>query len=99
MNSNIDDPIEEELSSLPIEPPFPSMDAGDPESSTSPSELFSTLTNVSNSGTSSTGGLGKDVYKCLLCGKHFGRLDHVKRHCRSREFCVALTRRNGQLSV
>lgn len=88
VNGDIDDPFEEELPSQPFEQPFLSMEVDNPESSTSPNDLFSSLVSISTNGNSNTGGQGKDLYKCHRCGKHFGRLDHVKRHCRSRRFLL-----------
>lgn len=91
MNSDFEDPPpEEDLPSQPFEKSFPSTENSNAEScSISTDDLFSSLISTSPNGPFNTGGgQTRALYKCRRCGRHFGRLDHVKRHCRSREFVV-----------
>ena len=59
-------------------------------SSNSYSDLFSVLP----AGAIDPQGQEKTVYQCNCCGNRYGRVDHAKRHCRSRESvlpsCVSL---------
>ena len=61
-----------------------------PVSSNSYSDLFSVLP----AGTIDPRGQEKTVYQCNCCGNRYGRVDHARRHCRSRESvlssCVSL---------
>lgn len=77
---------EEELPIQSSQQSFPPMVVNGAESPISPDEIFSYLISTSTDDHSVTGGQTKELYQCRPCGKQFGRLDHVKRHCRSREF-------------
>ena len=48
------------------------------------SDLFSILP----TGATESQGQEKTVYQCNCCGNRYGRLDHVRRHCQSRESSV-----------
>ena len=54
------------------------------------SDLFSVLP----AGATDSQGQEKTVYHCNCCGNRYGRVDHARRHCRSRESvlssCVSL---------
>lgn len=86
MDSEPGDPPEEELPYKPLEQSFVSGLASNTESSIHSDELFSCFISTLTDSQSNSGVQIKESYQCRRCGKHFGRLDHVKRHCRSREF-------------
>lgn len=86
MDSEFGDPPEEELPYLPLEQSFVAGQASNTENSTHSDELFSCFISTLTDSQSNSGVQIKESYQCRRCGKHFGRLDHVKRHCRSREF-------------
>lgn len=88
MNSGFGDPPEEHSPSQPFEQSFLPAGVSNPESSTASDELFTCLISKSTDTHSNAGSQPKEFYQCRRCGRYFGRLDHVKRHCRSREFLV-----------
>lgn len=52
-------------------------------------ELFTCFIGALPDSGSHSGPVRKEIYQCRCCGKQFGRLDHVKRHSRSRKFLAS----------
>ena len=86
MDSDFGDPPENALPAQSLLESFVLADNSNADNSTVSDELFSCLISTSAESHSSAGGQTKEFYQCRRCSKHFGRLDHVKRHCRTREF-------------
>ena len=49
---------------------------------------YSALFSILPTGATDSQGFEKTAYQCNYCGNRYGRVDHAKRHCQSRECSV-----------
>lgn len=86
MNDGLGDPTEKELPSHLLGQPSLSTEVSNTEGSIFTADMSSYVICTSTEVLPSSNDQSppKTWYQCRRCGKHFGRLDHVKRHCRSR---------------